>query len=130
MATIFDLLLARYQHVARITRVGDIPAADLAFIQSQANDPNTALTTATSNIAFLTAGTTQVALMTYQFFTGLTPKAEGLDYLVSPEGPNPTNLNSAYYRNFNVENRYINFSVALGKLGEGRPVFQAGYGSL
>jgi serralysin len=53
-----------------------------------------------------------------------------MDYLVSPTGPNPNNLNSAYYQGFNLENRYINFAVDLGKLGEGAPEFTAHYGGL
>lgn len=73
---------------------------------------------------------TSVATLAYQFFTGKIPSAAGLDYLVSPTGPNPNNLNSAYYQSFNLENRYINFAVNLGKLGEGQAKFQADYGNL
>lgn len=74
--------------------------------------------------------TTAVATMAYQFFTGSTPTLAGLDYLVSPAGPNPNNLNSEYYQHFNIENRYINFSVNLGKYGEGQAAFSQGYGDL
>jgi uncharacterized protein YkwD len=74
--------------------------------------------------------TTSAATLAYQFFTDRIPSAAGYDYLVSPEGPNPNNLNSAYYQTFNLENRYINFAVNLGKLGEGRAAFQAEYGNL
>ncbi|WP_375269059.1 hypothetical protein, partial [Phenylobacterium sp.] len=74
--------------------------------------------------------TTSVATLAYQFFTGRVPSAEGLDYLVAPSGPNSNNLNSPYYQDFNLENRYINFSVNLGKLGEGRARFEAEYGAL
>lgn len=73
---------------------------------------------------------TSVATLAYQFFTGKIPTSAGLDYLVSPTGPNPNNLNSAYYQSFNLENRYINFAVNLGKLGEGQAKFQAEYGAL
>ncbi|HEY8616168.1 hypothetical protein [Phenylobacterium sp.] len=73
---------------------------------------------------------TAVAVLSYQFFTGSTPSKSGLDYLVSPTGPNPNNINSPYYQNFNIENRYINFAVNLGKNGEGRSGFEAAYGSL
>jgi hypothetical protein len=69
-----------------------------------------------------------VATLTYEFFTGAIPSAAGMDYLVSPTGPNPNNLNSAYYQHFNMENRYINFAVNLGKSGEGRADFAATYG--
>ncbi|HEY8616121.1 Calx-beta domain-containing protein [Phenylobacterium sp.] len=74
--------------------------------------------------------TTSVATLSYQFFTGHTPTKGGLDYLVSPSGPNPNNINSAYYQSFSLENRYINFAVNLGKLGEGRAAFEAKYAAL
>ena len=74
--------------------------------------------------------TTSVATLAYQFFTGKIPTAAGLDYLVSPTGPNPNNLNSDYFQSFNLENRYINFAVNLGKLGEGQAAFTAEYGGL
>jgi serralysin len=74
--------------------------------------------------------TTSVATLSYQFFTGKIPGGPGMDYLVSPAGPNPNNLNSAYYQSFSIENRYINFAVNLGKLGEGAARFTADYGTL
>ena len=78
-----------------------------------------------------TAGaTTSVATLSYEFFTGKIPRESGVDYLVSPYGWNANNLNSAYYQSFNLENRYINFAVNLGKLGEGKDAFAAKYGSL
>ncbi|MET3664699.1 hypothetical protein [Caulobacter sp. 1776] len=73
---------------------------------------------------------TSVATVAYQFFTGKIPGAAGIDYLVSPTGPNSANLNSAYYQSFNLENRYINFAVNLGKVGEGAAKFSADYGAL
>ena len=73
---------------------------------------------------------TSVATLAYQFFTGKIPSLAGVDYLVSPTGPNPNNLNSAYYQTFNLENRYINFAVNLGKIGEGAAKFSADYGAL
>ncbi|MBO9544472.1 hypothetical protein [Caulobacter sp.] len=74
--------------------------------------------------------TTTVANLSYQFFTGKTPLNSGMQYLVSPTGGNSNNLNSAYYQNFNIENRYINFAVNLGINGEGKTKFAADYGSL
>ncbi|ATC32146.1 VCBS repeat-containing protein [Caulobacter vibrioides] len=74
--------------------------------------------------------TTSVATLSYLFFTGKIPSNLGVDYLVSPTGPNPNNLNSAYYQTFNLENRYINFAVNLGRDGEGKAAFQSAYGSL
>jgi hypothetical protein len=73
---------------------------------------------------------TSVATLAYEFFTGKIPGLAGIDYLVSPTGPNANNLNSAYYQSFNLENRYINFAVNLGKVGEGKATFTADYGSL
>lgn len=72
---------------------------------------------------------TSVATLTYQFFTGGTPRLEGLDYLLGHAGGNANSLDSAYYRSFNVENRYINFSINLA-LGEGKADFVAAYGGL
>ena len=74
--------------------------------------------------------TTSVATLSYQFFTGSTPSAAGLDYLLSSSGPNPNNLNSAYYGNFSTLNRYINFASNLGNVGEGAAAFQTAYGTL
>jgi serralysin len=71
-----------------------------------------------------------VANLSYEFFTGRAPTAAGMDYLVSANGPNPNNLNSAYYQAFSLENRYINFAVDLGKVGEGAANFQSRYGGL
>lgn len=74
--------------------------------------------------------TSTVAVLAYQFFTGKTPTAAGMDYLVNPDGANANNLNSSYYQSFNLENRYINFAVNLGKIGEGAAKFSADYGGL
>ncbi|HWU81762.1 MAG TPA: alkaline metalloproteinase, partial [Caulobacter sp.] len=76
------------------------------------------------------AASTSVATLSYEFFTGKIPTSAGVDYLVSPTGSNANNLNSAYYQAFNLENRYINFAVNLGKNGEGKAAFAAKYGSL
>ncbi|HJV42190.1 hypothetical protein [Caulobacter sp.] len=72
--------------------------------------------------------TTEVAVMAYGFITDISLSTQGLDYLVSPAGGNPNNLNSAYYAQFNLENRYINFAVNLAKVGEGRENFIKTYG--
>ncbi|PIB93219.1 hypothetical protein [Caulobacter sp. FWC2] len=74
--------------------------------------------------------TTSVASMSYQFFTGKVPSQLGVDFLISPTGPNTTNLNSAYYAKFDTVNRYINFAVNLGKDGDGKASFAAAYGDL
>jgi serralysin len=52
-----------------------------------------------------------------------------MDFLVSPTGPNANNINGPYYQSFTLENRYINFAVNLGKVGEGNAAFTAAYGA-
>lgn len=74
--------------------------------------------------------TSSVAVLSYQFFTGRTPTAAGMDYLIAPDGPNANNLNSAYYQTFDYGNRFINFAVNLGKVGEGAARFATNYGAL
>jgi|GEM_PF-6868497 len=71
-----------------------------------------------------------VAIASYQFFTGTTPTAAGLAYLVhSPENAN--DLNDPYYQGFNQTNRYINFAANLGTgAGAGATNFAASYGAL
>jgi len=85
-------------------------------------------------------GTTAVAVQSYQFFTGGTPSAAGLDYLVD-SALNANDLNDpsvagnplvGQYAVLNTENRYINFAINLGAsaTGEGRANFLATYGTL
>lgn len=74
--------------------------------------------------------TTSVATMAYQFFTGRIPSQIGIDFLVSPTGPNASNLNSDLYAKFDTVNRYINFAMNLGKYGEAKDSFAAAYGGL
>lgn len=76
----------------------------------------------------LADATTSVATLTYQFFTGATPSAAGLNYLLSPANPN--SLNGGYYDEMSLENRYINFAVNLGTIGAGRADFAADFGHL
>jgi hypothetical protein len=76
------------------------------------------------------ASTSSVATLAYEFFTGSAPSAAGMDYLVSPSGPNPNNLNSAYYQAFGLENRYINFASNLGRAGQGSAGFASQYAGL
>jgi serralysin len=83
-----------------------------------------------SDIVHAAGSTSSVATLAYEFFTGKAPSSAGMDFLVSPSGPNANNLNSAYYQSFNIENRYINFAVNLGKVGEGAAAFSAKYGAM
>ncbi len=86
-------------------------------------------TSALAEIIKAANATTSVATLNYQFFTGKIPGEAGIDYLVSPTGPNSNNINSAYYQSFSLENRYINFAVNLGKVGEGKAQFEIAYGA-
>lgn len=76
-----------------------------------------------------TLPTTGVAHDVYKFFTGSAPTAAGMAYLIDSTA-NTTDLTDPYYGIFTLENRYINFSVNLGKLGEGRASFEAKYGAM
>ena len=75
--------------------------------------------------AFVTA----VPETLYQFFTGLTPSAAGLDYLVH-SAANPADLSDSYYAGFNMENRYINFAANLGLQSDYAPGFAKDFGGL
>jgi hypothetical protein len=66
-------------------------------------------------IADSVRSTTSVAALSYGFMTGSSVTGNGLNYLISPTGGNPNNLNSDYYAKFSMENRYINFTVAIAK---------------
>ncbi len=117
---------------SNILRSQPVTLADTSFVQSltsQADNGTLSLAGAIQQLAQKADATTSVATLSYQFFTGSIPSAAGMDYLVSPSGPNPNNLNSNYYQSFNLENRYINFAVNLGVSGEGRAAFTANYGS-
>ncbi len=124
---VLDLTLSAPTVEAATGRILRSPIYDVALMTA-----NGLMTEAEAIVALVKAAdaTTSVATLAYQFFTGSIPTEAGVDYLVSPTGPNTNNLNSAYYQNFNLENRYINFAVNLGKLGEGRTQFEAEYGSL
>ena len=131
MATL-QVLKSAYSDVSRLP-FANIPAADLATLQTLAGRVDAAslsLADARIEIGKLVTASTTVANLSYNFFTGATPVAAGLDYLVSPNGGNANNLNSTYYKSFSVENRFINFAVNLGKNGAGKDAFTAGYGAL
>ena len=118
---------------AIVTRASAISPANIVL--ASAINIATAAATMTTNqaIAEIVQGaqtTTSVATLAYEFFIGKAPSSGGMDYLISPTGPNPNNLNAAYYQAFSLENRYINFAVNLGKVGEGNTAFTAKYGAL
>lgn len=132
MATTLLQLKTYYSNIMRAD-FAHIPTAHqslLTSLSAQVEAGTLSLSAAQTAVSKLAIDTTSVANLAYNFFTGATPYSHGLDYLVSPNGPNPNNLNSAYYQSANIENRYINFAVNLGKLGEGSTRFAAGYSGL
>ena len=101
-----------------------------AAIAAQSASGQLAPLDAQAALYHLVDGTTSVAEISYAFFTGKTPTAAGLDYLVHSSA-NPNDLNDAYYQQFSTENRYINFAVNLATgSGAGAAAFQVAYGSL
>ena len=117
----------------RLRSFGDFSAAvngAVSTLAGQVDGATTALPTAEAALVPLAASTTAVATLSYEFFTQKVPTLAGLDYLISPEGTNANNLNSAYYAQFNTENRFINFAVNLGDHGAGQAAFAAAAGSL
>ncbi len=118
--------------IFRLGGAADISAADsarLATLDYQISTGAITQTQAVLQIVDWAAGTTAVAVTSYQFFTGLTPNADGLSYLVhSPD--NPADLSDAYYAPFNLENRYINFASNLGLHSDAAPGFAKDFGSL
>ena len=59
----------------------------------------------------------EVVAATYQFFTGSVPALSGFEYLIQSVD-NETDLNDAYYAQFNTENLFLNFSSNLASLPE------------
>ena len=103
---------------------------DFINFTAQVETGATTFAQAAQQVVSIAAATTSVAVLAYDFFTGGTPSSAGLDYLVSPTGGDPYNLNSTYYQSFSLENRYINFAVNLGKYGAGEAAFSLTYGNL
>ena len=119
--------------IAAVLRADSHVSINIQFastLDEQIRDTSLSTGSAVQEIVAQARATSSVATLAYEFFTGRAPYASGMDYLVSPTGGNPNNLNAPYYQTFSLENRYINFGVNLGKLGEGAASFQAQYGSL
>lgn len=128
-------LMTAYQNVTRLEPTSaKAPVAQVL----QVNQFKAAITAGTmttqqavDRIIDFADATTSVAVLTYQFFTGQIPSAKGLDYLVNTgDELNPFDLTDAYYTNFNLENRYINFAAALGLSGESAKSFGMTYGDM
>lgn len=124
-----------YRNITRVDiNAPEAPTDDVVRIDSMADQIERGTLTfdeAVAKIVDFADDSTAVATTAYQFFVGRTPTEAGLDYLVNvTDSTNPTDLNDPYYQNFNTENRFINFGVNLGKLGEGRSNFVGEYGGL
>lgn len=119
-----------FDNVLRYSPASD---ADRAYVQGLTDKVVAGQITeavALKTVIALGDATAGVAALSYQFFTGHAPTEGGMDFLLSPIGPNPNNLNSDYYAQYNTVNRYINFSMNLGKFGEAKDSFAAKYGNL
>ncbi len=136
--TTLDTLSALYRNVQRMAPSAALPSDAAAQLKIMADGIDAArdgqvglgwtLNSALVQIIDSARATTSVASMTYGFITDTSLTAAGLNYLVSPTGGNPNNLNSEYYKGFSLENRYINFAVNLATVGEGKVDFAAEYG--
>jgi hypothetical protein len=104
-------------------------ANQLPSLDSQVSANQTTIQQALTTIEQMATATSTVSTLTYEFFTGATPNAGGYAYLIDSQS-NPNNLDSAYYAEFNIQNRFINFSVNLGKFGAGMVPFNDTYGGL
>lgn len=137
MATLANLI-SIYRNVHRVPTDAELPADVTAQLNMMAGGIDAArngmmgdgwtYASAVQWIMDSAKATTAVAVMAYGFIADLPLNTAGLDYLVSPAGGNPNNLNSAYYAKFDTTNRYINFAVSLAKSGEGRANFIETYG--
>ncbi|WP_181242791.1 hypothetical protein [Caulobacter vibrioides] len=132
MASTLHTLKTYYSNIMRadFARIPTQHQTLLNTLSAQVDSGALSAASAQSLIAKLAIESTSVASLSYSFFTGGTPSSVGFDYLISPTGPNPNNLNSSYYATFNVENRFINFAMNLGKVGEGATWFTANYGDM
>ncbi len=108
------------------TLLAALAAQNQAGTLSDAQTLNSALRTPS------TQSTTDVALATYEFFTGSIPSAAGLAFLVNNPSANANGLSSVYYQTFNQENRYYNFAINLGvnTASASSAQFAATYGGL
>ena len=86
-------------------------------IASQLDAGSLTLPAAQTALYHLVDGTVSVAELSYDFFTGQTVSAAGLNYLVHSTA-NTSDLDDPYYQQFSTENRYINFAANLGRFGD------------
>ena len=103
-------------------------AGQLPGLASQVSGESTTLQQALTTVEQMAVATTTVSTLSYEFFTGKTPTAAGYQYLIEGSN-NPNNLDSPYYALFNIQNRFINFAVNLGKFGAGMVPFNDTYGA-
>lgn len=103
-------------------------AGQLSGLAGQVSGEQVTVEQALTTVEQMAVATTTVSTLSYEFFTGKTPTAAGYQFLI--ESPNnPNNLDSPYYALFNIQNRFINFAVNLGKFGAGMVPFNDTYGA-
>ncbi len=126
-------LSAYYQSLTGTAPTG----ADAVLINAYATQSQGGTLSDTNTLlgVFNSAGvqaTFEVTEATYQFFTGSGVSQAGLNFLEGNTGSgNANGLNSAYYSQFNTENRYYNFAINLASAGgAGNTMFATTYGSL
>ena len=124
-----ETLETAYRNILRDDPSQWAAQATINTLVAQIDNGQRTIEQAKGEIIKLAAETTSVASLSYAFFTGKIPSQGGFDYLVSSTSPNTNNINSPYYQGFTLENRYINFSVNLGKLGEGKASFETEFGA-
>lgn len=120
---------AAYENIFR-TPAADVPSdvsAQLDTLNQMVASGQITAKQAILQIVHAAAGSTAVAETSYAFFSGLTPTADGLTYLVHSSA-NPGDLSDSYYASFNTENRYINFAANLGLHSDYAPAFAAIFG--
>ena len=127
-ASTADVITAAFQNILMYAPSSTADAKFVSDIVSDIVNGGETLAEGVEEVVQKADGTSAVASIAYQFFTGAVPSKAGFEYLVSPSGPNANSLNSDYYKSFSLENRYINFAVNLGKFGDGKAQFAASYG--
>lgn len=129
MAYTIDQLTAAYRAANNGVQPDAAASAELLLIANKSQAGQITDQAAMSYVVNSADNDVSVAVQVYQFFTARTPTKAGLDYLVNSPA-NPNDLNDPYYAKFGLENRYINFALNLGVLGEGASPFSAVYGGL
>ena len=129
MSYTFDQLVKAYTTLHVGLAPNDAQSDSLRLVAGMSASGQLSDATVLTNLVNGVDSTTALAVLSYQFFTGKSPSAAGLTYLVN-SSVNTADLNDPYYSKFSLENRYINFAANLGVQGEGAAAFSLKYGSM